>query len=140
MKDYLSKDLLIKGNKPCEFKNGVVEGLLKYLVDEFNHIQVNEDNALEIVAHFDCCFHNIHPFSDGNGRVGRMLINYLLVANNLPTIVIFSNDVEEHYLALEYFDETQDVSQMVKFLEDQAYRTWIKNYNFKLKSLKEFLE
>lgn len=139
-KNCLREELLINGEKPGEFKNGVeVEGILKSLVDEFNHIQINEDNALEIVAHFDCCFQNIHPFVDGNGRVGRMLINYLLLANNLPPIVIFYNNIEEYYLALEYFDETQDISQMVKFLDDQAYKTWSKDYNLKLKNLKEFL-
>lgn len=140
MKNCLSKVSLIKGDKPGEFKNGVVEGILKSLVDEFNHIQINEDNALEIVAHFGLRFEKIHPFSDGNGRVGRMLINYLLIANNLPPIILFYNDKKEYYLALEHFNATKEIYPMVKFLEEQAFKTWLKNYNLKLKNLKKFLD
>lgn len=69
-----------------------------------------------------------------------MLINYLFIGNNLPPIVIFYNDIEDYYLALEYFKQTQEISPMVKFLEEQEYKTWLKNYNLKLKSLKEFLD
>lgn len=72
-------------------------------------------------------FESIHPFADGNGRVGRILLNYLLVTNNLLPIVIFYDDREQYYLALEYFNETQEIDRMVGFLDEQAYKTWIKN-------------
>jgi hypothetical protein len=39
----------------------------------------------------------------------------------------------------EYFNANQEISKMVKFLDDQSYKTWIKNYNVKLKNLKDFL-
>lgn len=67
-------------------------------------------------------------------------MNYLLIGNNFPPIVLFGNDREQYYLALEYFNETQEISKMVNFLEDQAYKTWIKDYNVKLKNLKDFLD
>ena len=70
--------------------------------------------------------------------MGRILINYLLIGNNLPPIIIFYNDCEEYHLALEYFNSKQEIDKMVKFLDEQAYKTWIKDYNVKLKTLKDF--
>lgn len=138
IKDCFLDQLLTKGEKPGEFKRGDyvvglhdvgvapddVEDNLSSLVEEINEVNITEDNALKVVSYFHCWFETIHPFADGNGRVGRMLFNYLLVGNNLPPIILFENDREEYYLALEYFNANQEIGKMVKFLDDQAYKTW----------------
>lgn len=153
MKGCFSDELLSKGENPGEFKKGDyvvglhdvgvapddVEDNLKSLVEEINEVNITEDNGLKVVSYFHCWFETIHPFADGNGRVGRMLLNYLLVGNNLPPIILFENDREEYYLALEYFNANQEISKMVKVLDDQSYKTWVKDYNVKLRSLKDFL-
>lgn len=153
MKGCFSEELLYKGEKPGEFKKGdyvvglhdvgvlpeEVEENLTSLIKEVNEIEINENNALKVISYFHCWFETIHPFADGNGRVGRMLINYLLIGNNLAPIILFENDREEYYLALEYFNDKQEIDKMIKFLDNQAYKTWIKNYNEKLKGLKDFL-
>lgn len=138
MKGCFSDELLSKGEKPGEFKRGNyvvglhdvgvapddVEDNLSSLVEEINEVNIAEDNTLKVVSYFHCWFEIIHPFADGNGRVGRMLLNYLLVVNNLPPIILFENDREEYYLALEYFNANQEICEMVKFLDAQAYKTW----------------
>lgn len=40
------------------------------------------------LAKMHTLFESIHPFEDGNGRVGRLLINYLLLIHGLPNIII----------------------------------------------------
>jgi Fic family protein len=112
------------------------EGLNK-LVQDINNMEIDDCNALEVVSYFYCCFQTIGNF---DSRVGRMLLNYLLVANNLPPIIMFYLDKEEYHLTLQYFNETQEIDKMVKFLDDQAYKTWVKDYNLKLKGLKDFLD
>jgi len=154
MKGCFKEELLRKGEIPGEFKKGdyvvgvhdvgvspedVEENLIS-LIDEVNEVEITPKNALKIVSFFHCWCMSIHPFADGNGRVGRILLNYLLMGNNLPPIIVFEADKREYYLALEDFNETQEISEMVKFLEGQAYKTWIKDYNVKLKNLKEFLD
>ncbi|WP_368491071.1 Fic family protein [Clostridium sp. BJN0013] len=154
MKNCFSEQLLLKGESPGEFKKGdyivglhdvgvspdEVEENLDSLFKEINEVKINDNNVLTVISYFHCWFESIHPFADGNGRTGRMLVNYLLIGNNFPPIVLFENDREQYYLALEYFNETQEISKMVSFLEDQAYKTWIKDYNIKLKNLKDFLD
>ncbi len=116
-----------------------VEENLDLLIEEINNVEITENNALKVISYFHCRFETIHPFAAGNGRIGRLLINYLLIGNSLPPIILFENDCEEYYLALEYFNSKQEIDKMFKFLDDQAYKTWVKDYNVKLKSLKDFL-
>lgn len=69
-----------------------------------------------------------------------MLINYFLVANNLPPIIIFYLDKEEYYLALDFFKNKQKIDKMMTFLDNEAYKTWVKDYNVKFKRLKYFFD
>lgn len=48
----------------------------------------NKLNPLVLATYFHTEFERIHPFVDGNGRVGRLLINFILHRNNLPMINI----------------------------------------------------
>lgn len=139
MKGCFSDELLSKGEKPGSFKRGdyvvgrydvgvtpyEVEQNLSSLVDEVNQVKITEDNALKIVAYFHCWFEVIHPFADGNGMVGRFLFNYLLVGNALPPINIFEKDKSQYYLALEYFNDKQEIDRMINFLDMQVYKSWI---------------
>lgn len=85
---------------------------------------LNENRALVAAAYFHAKFENIHPFSDGNGRTGRLLMNYLLLSLNHPPIVIHEEDRKEYYKALECFDEKMDLKPLQVFLKEQAEKTW----------------
>lgn len=45
-------------------------------------------NPIEVASIFHVWFENIHPFKDGNGRVGRELLNLILLKNNFPRVII----------------------------------------------------
>ena len=49
-------------------------------------------------------FIRIHPFDDGNGRTARLLTNYALLRNNLPPIVIKSDDRDRYIAGLQNAD------------------------------------
>ncbi|ERI95260.1 hypothetical protein HMPREF1982_00401 [Clostridiales bacterium oral taxon 876 str. F0540] len=104
-------------------------GFCRNVLKQGEAVKLNEDNALKVAGEFYCNMYSIL-----GGRIARMLVNYVLIANNLPPIIFWYTDEEEHDRAL------QDTKEMIKFLDNQAYKTWIKDYNLKLKSLKEFLD
>lgn len=55
------------------------------------------------VAKFHLGFEYIHPFVDGNGRIGRVLNNYLLIRAGLPPIILSFGDRQEYYKAFQEF-------------------------------------
>ena len=88
--------------------------------------EVTENNALTAAAYFHAKFENIHPFADGNGRTGRIVMNYILLLNNHPPVIIFEEDRKAYYTALEAWDEKQELYPLIGFLKDQTAKTWQK--------------
>ncbi len=84
------------------------------------------EKILTVAAFFHAKFENIHPFADGNGRTGRLVMNYLLVLNDHPPIIIHEEDRKSYYDALEAWDRSQDLEPMRVFLKEQTVKTWEK--------------
>jgi Fic family protein len=64
----------------------------------------NSDDAVIVAADLHYKFVCIHPFDDGNGRIARLLMNYHLLKNNLPPVVIKSEDKKNYLRALQEAD------------------------------------
>ena len=94
------------------------------LLDELQDI--SPEKILTAAAFFHVKFENIHPFADGNGRVGRLVMNYLLVLHNHPPIIIHEEDRKAYYEALEAWDTVQSIEPMRAFLKEQTAKTWAK--------------
>ena len=87
---------------------------------------VADRNALTAAAYFHAKFENIHPFADGNGRVGRLAMNYFLILHNHPPIIIHEEDRKNYYTALEAWDSKQELDSLCSFLKEQTEKTWAK--------------
>jgi Fic family protein len=75
-----------------------VATLMQELVDNYN--QNKSSYFLEAIAHFHAEFETIHPFVDGNGRMGRVLINLQLMNAGLPPIIIQNKSKHTEYYPL----------------------------------------
>lgn len=64
--------------------------------------------------------------ADGNGRTGRLAMNYLLVMHDHPPIIIHEEDRRDYYAALETWDSEQNLDPLRDFLKDQTVKTWKK--------------
>ena len=62
-----------------------VEHEMKTLIENYNNSKLHP--ILKAII-FKVCFIRIHPFRDGNGRISRVLLNYMLVRHGLPTVTI----------------------------------------------------
>lgn len=94
------------------------------LLDEI--VDVPDEKILVAAAYFHAKFENIHAFADGNGRTGRLAMNYLLLLHGHPPVIIHEEDRKEYYAALEAWDERQELAPLISYLKGQTVKTWEK--------------
>lgn len=133
---YDARRYIERGERAGEFKkHDYVTGILEVgsppdaveadigsLLDEINGYRGG--NPTTVAAYFHARFEYVHPFADGNGRVGRTLLNYFLMINNEPPVVIHEDGRKEYYAALECYDRDEDIFPLRRFLECETVRTW----------------
>ena len=83
-------------------------------------------HPLIISTYFHSAFETIHPFVDGNGRVGRLLMNFILRKNKYPLINIPNKKKYIYYSALESSQIKGDLKPLIKFLFDLLNEEGIK--------------
>lgn len=79
--------------------------LMTDLVDWYNQEEVKgELDAFQLATLFHYRYIRIHPFEDGNGRIARLLVNYILSRHGFPMIVVRSRNKQEYLEALHQAD------------------------------------
>jgi len=73
-------------------------------------------DIIAVAAEVHSRFEQIHPFSDGNGRVGRLLVNAMMLKANLAPAVIRQEQKQLYYTYLYKSQTKNDTSQLQKFL------------------------
>src|SRR5690625_3281064 len=68
-----------------------VSEMLNQLIEDLNYkieIARSDEEVIKAILEAHITFEKIHPFSDGNGRAGRMIMNYSLLENELLPLII----------------------------------------------------
>lgn len=68
------------------------------------------------IAKFHLEFERIHPFCDGNGRIGRVLINLQLLQLGFPRIIIRDKEKDKYYDAFRAYQQNKDTKLMEKVI------------------------
>ena len=92
------------------------------LIAEVN--EYKEKDVLKAAAYLHARFEYIHPFVDGNGRVGRTLTNYYLMIHNHPPLIVYDEDKRLYYKCLQKYDETGELSPLYEFFKYETEKTW----------------
>jgi len=79
-------------------------------------------NIVEFSAIFHHKFVHIHPFRDGNGRVGRLLMNIFLMKYGFPIAIILNNDRKKYYRVLAEADHS-NYAPLVNFVGQAVLRS-----------------
>ncbi len=90
------------GMKPITWP--LVDSEMSTWVDDANALDPRTIMFPEAVARLHCRFEQIHPFLDGNGRTGRLVLNLLLVRCGYPPAIVFKGDRTRYLQALRRAD------------------------------------
>lgn len=121
-KGYRTEDVrVLKANfdaSPAPYVKTDMDLLLKWYKENRNIV-----HPLVLAGIFHHKFEKIHPFMDGNGRTGRMLLNKILVLQQYPPIIIRKKERKNYLLALREADkskplekERKDYTRVIHFL------------------------
>ncbi len=80
-----------------------------------------------VAAYFHAEFEGIHPFVDGNGRTGRLLMNFMLKKAGFPPITIFFKYRAEYYQALEKARRKKNLKPLIKIMK-KCYKDMLEAY------------
>ena len=81
--------------------------LMSDLIDWYNDAERSgKFTPIELAAIFHYRYIRIHPFEDGNGRIARLMVNYILTRHDYPMIVVRSRKKKEYLEALHRTDLT----------------------------------
>ncbi|MEG4288883.1 Fic family protein [Microcoleus sp. C2C3] len=94
---YRQLDVKAAGTEYLYPPHYLLSGLMPEFIQWLNDAKIRSLHPLEFAAEAHLRFVSIHPFRDGNGRTGRLLMNLLLLRAGYP-IVIISNQVRAAYL------------------------------------------
>ncbi|MGI6783341.1 MAG: Fic family protein [Aminivibrio sp.] len=136
---YDERRYIERGERPGDFKrHDYVTGIhevgaapedaereVAELLAEVNAYQ--GPDVLKAAAYFHAKFEHIHPFADGNGRVGRTLLNYYLMTRDHPPLIVGEEDRRQYFAALQKYDEDEDLEQPYQFLKTAVEKTWARS-------------
>lgn len=113
---------------------------LEKMIAEYN-ANINE-SIIKKVARLHLTFEHIHPFVDGNGRIGRVLNNYLLIREGFVPVNIKFVDRKKYYEAFKEFDAGQKTEIMEKIVGRALLNSYHKRLAYlegkKIITLKEY--
>lgn len=112
-----------------------IAGAMEKLTD----IIKNEENLFEKAAKIHLMFENIHPFIDGNGRTGRMLLNLQLLREGWLPINIKKNESGKYYRCFRQFDISKEkgIQEMFNLITKYEYEELLKLRSLIEKDLKK---
>ena len=91
-----------------------VPGKMKQLITWYNNHRAL-DHPVELAATIHTRLAQIHPFTDGNGRVARLVLNWILLKSGYPMFYIEVRDKIHYYEALEAADKG-DLKSSIKYV------------------------
>ncbi|MCP4457983.1 MAG: Fic family protein [Cytophagales bacterium] len=114
----LPNSVLLRNSEIHEYASPEETPLLMNGLIIWYRTNINIIHPVHLAAEFHYKFVCIHPFDDGNGRVARLIMNYILLRNNYPPVIIKSDDKESYLTALQKAD-LGDKLGLVEYIEKQ---------------------
>ncbi len=112
---YRNLPVRILGSNATLSEPYMIKPKMEELIDWYKH---DSKSIIEKIAIFHLKFETIHPFIDGNGRTGRLLLNFELMKHDYVPINIKHKEKIKYYEAFKLWSELEDSSYMIDLICD----------------------
>lgn len=106
-----------------------IELMLDNILSEFKD---TKENVFNKIVKFHLDFETIHPFCDGNGRIGRVLMDLQLIQEGYPPIIIRDKEKSDYYKAFKIYRN----SEKIKDMENVFYLALLESFHKRISYLK----
>ena len=110
---------------PVRIMGAYTESVQPYLIEPkmSELLAINEERktqmtTVERIARFHLEFEGIHPFIDGNGRTGRLILNLELIRSGFPPINVKFTDRKRYYDAFDAFYRDGNAEKMIDLIAE----------------------
>ena len=93
-----------------------VKSAMSDLIDSYREGERKGEHPIILAATFHYRFVRIHPFDDGNGRMGRLLMNMILIKHGYTVALVRRESRDEFIHLLEQADKTEDLGDFITFI------------------------
>lgn len=115
---YRRGQVFIRGSMHAPVKSGAVADCMAAFFELLSEEEV--PSVRVVLGHF--FFVNIHPYMDGNGRIGRFLMNVMMAAGGYPWTIIPVDQREDYMSALEEASVRHNITPFAEFLGNRVDR------------------
>jgi len=127
---YRNCDAIISCGKIQPIKYELIYDEIDKLENEFSNFINKKDNIaivdyIKMVAYFSYKLTIIHPFADGNGRISRAFINWMLHIKGIIPMHLDNDCREEYYKAIQQIDVNNNYEWFMVFIEKRIITTMI---------------
>jgi len=112
---YRNVNVVISGANHIPPKHHELNALMQKLINEYKY-EWDKNHPIIKATLLHGEFVKIHPFIDGNGRTARLLLNFELMKNGYPPIIIKSKNKAKYYEALDHAHTTMDYKPFINLV------------------------
>lgn len=118
---YRSVPVMITGTSHQPAQPYEIPLQMEQLIADY-HESMQDLHIIERISIFHLAFESIHPFIDGNGRTGRLLMNLDLLSSGLPPINMKFQDTRRYYDSFKYYHEhNNDPVKMIELVSEYVH-------------------
>jgi Fic family protein len=114
---YRNHDVIISGARHKPPRPNQLYSQIKYFFETLSQKE-KEMDPIELAAYTHAEFVKIHPFTDGNGRTSRLIMNYQLIKKGYLPVIIPKESKLEYFICLEEYANNNNLRPFVKFISN----------------------